>query len=44
LGKQFGELGQMQCAKVPDGAVGGEVARTQHPKGNVFMQLSGNLA
>jgi hypothetical protein len=34
----------MQGAKVPDGAVGGEVASAQYPKGDVFMQLLGDLA
>lgn len=34
----------MQRAKVSDGAVGGEVACSKHPKGDVLKELSGDLA
>jgi len=44
LDKQFGELAQVQCPEVPDGAVDGEVVGTQHAKGHVFIQLLGDLA
>ena len=44
LHKQFGELRQMQGAKLADGAVGGEVTCRQHPKGDVLVELSGDFA
>ena len=44
LDKQVSELGQVQCAKVADGAVGWKVVGTQHPKRNILMQLLGDLA
>ena len=44
LGEEFGEFNQMLGTEVADGAVGGEVVRCQHPKGDVFMQLPGDLA
>ena len=43
LDKQIGELGQVQRPKVPDGAVGGEVVGTEYAKGNVLVQLLGDL-
>ena len=44
LDEQFGELGQVQGTEVADRAVRREVVGCQHPKGNVLMQLPGDLA
>lgn len=44
LGQTVREIGRVQRTKVEDGAVGGEVVGTEHPKRHVLMQLPGNLA
>ena len=44
LHKQFGELRQVQSAKLADRAVGRKVTSSEHPKANILVELSGYLA